>query len=71
MSVAFSDAVIIRDELRRVKNFADTDSVVKALDEFYVKRKPLAATVNILAGALYAVFTPGGEYIYQYTCPCC
>lgn len=57
MTVAFSDAVVIRNILRTLGSLNNTNEVTKSLGEFYIKRKPLAATINILAGALYKVFT--------------
>jgi len=56
MSVGLSDAVIVRNILRKVGDLSDTDHVVTSLQELYVIRKPLASTVNILASALYSVF---------------
>ncbi len=57
MTVGLSDAVLVRDLLAQVSDFKDTQAVTNKLQQFYNKRKGYSATTNILAGALYQVFT--------------
>ncbi|KAK1440665.1 hypothetical protein QVD17_06494 [Tagetes erecta] len=56
MTVALSDVVVLRDLLKPLHDFTDADSLTKYLESFYTLRKPVASTVNTLAGALYKVF---------------
>lgn len=57
MTVALSDIVIIRDLLRRVSDLSDSVAVSKHMELFYDLRKPLSTTINILANALYTLFS--------------
>lgn len=61
MSVGLNDVVIVRDIISKLGDLTDCDKVSKALETLNEKRKPAAATTNILAGALYAVFTAVGD----------
>nr|XP_043631325.1 squalene epoxidase 3-like isoform X2 [Erigeron canadensis] len=56
MTVALSDIVVLRDLLKPLHDFSDADSLTKYLESFYTLRKPMASTINTLAGALYKVF---------------
>ncbi|KAJ0046096.1 hypothetical protein Pint_04745 [Pistacia integerrima] len=56
MTVALSDIVVLRDLLRRLGDLNDAHSLCKYLESFYTLRKPVASTINTLAGALYKVF---------------
>ncbi|EPS67087.1 squalene monooxygenase 1, partial [Genlisea aurea] len=56
MTVALSDIVVIRDLLRPIKDLNDSSVLCKYLESFYNLRKPVASTINTLAGALYKVF---------------
>ncbi|KAF3928122.1 hypothetical protein AA313_de0203958 [Arthrobotrys entomopaga] len=56
MTVAFNDAVLIRDLLADVKDLNDTDLVLEKLFDFHWRRRRLTTVVNILAQALYALF---------------
>ncbi|KAL1831854.1 hypothetical protein ACET3Z_001505 [Daucus carota] len=56
MTVALSDIVLIRDLLRPLHNLHDASTLCKYLESFYTLRKPVASTINTLAGALYKVF---------------
>ncbi|XP_062082595.1 squalene monooxygenase SE1-like [Humulus lupulus] len=56
MTVALSDVLVLRNLLRPVKNLNGTLALCKYLESFYTLRKPLASTINTLAGALYKVF---------------
>ena len=53
--VALSDTQLLRDMLLPLPSFADPIQTANATAAFYVRRKPLSATVNTLANALYAV----------------
>ncbi|GFP78875.1 squalene monooxygenase [Phtheirospermum japonicum] len=53
MTVALYDIVVIRNLLRNLRNLKDTDTLCKHLQSFYSLRKPVAFTVNTLAGASY------------------
>ncbi|KAJ0103318.1 hypothetical protein Patl1_04845 [Pistacia atlantica] len=56
MTLALSDIVIIRDLLRPLGDLNDAPALCKYLKSFYTLRKPVASTINTLAGALYKVF---------------
>ncbi|XP_008236165.2 PREDICTED: squalene monooxygenase-like [Prunus mume] len=56
MTVALSDIVVLRNLLRPLHNLNDAPALCKYLESFYTLRKPVASTINTLAGALYKVF---------------
>ncbi|KAK4491170.1 hypothetical protein RD792_001900 [Penstemon davidsonii] len=56
MTVALSDIVLLRDLLRPIHDLNDASTLCKYLESFYTLRKPVASTINTLAGALYKVF---------------
>lgn len=56
MTVALSDIVVLRDLLRPLHDLHDAATLCKYLESFYTLRKPVASTINTLAGALYKVF---------------
>ncbi|KAA8536319.1 hypothetical protein F0562_028797 [Nyssa sinensis] len=56
MTVALSDIVVLCDLLRPLRNLNDSYALCKYLESFYTLRKPVASTINTLAGALYKVF---------------
>ncbi|CAI9115968.1 OLC1v1016997C2 [Oldenlandia corymbosa var. corymbosa] len=56
MTVALSDIVVLRDLLRPLVDLNDAPTLCKYLESFYTLRKPVASTINTLAGALYKVF---------------
>ncbi|KAK9863645.1 hypothetical protein WJX84_003359 [Apatococcus fuscideae] len=56
MTVALSDTQLLREMLLPLPDFSDPIQTANATAAFYVRRKPLSATVNTLANALYAVF---------------
>jgi squalene monooxygenase len=56
MTVALSDTRLLAEMLRPVPALADALRASDATAAFYVRRKPLAATINTLANALYDVF---------------
>ncbi|KAK1589370.1 hypothetical protein Q3G72_033328 [Acer saccharum] len=57
MTVALSDIVVLRDLLKPLGDFHDAACLSKYLESFYTLRKPVASTINTLAGALYKVFS--------------
>ncbi|TYH45012.1 hypothetical protein ES332_D11G235400v1 [Gossypium tomentosum] len=57
MTVALSDIVVLWDLLRPLHDLHDAGSLAKYLESFYTLRKPVASTINTLAGALYKVFS--------------
>ncbi|XP_058219685.1 squalene monooxygenase SE1-like [Rhododendron vialii] len=56
MTVALSDIVVLRDRLRPLLDLNDAPTLCRYLESFYTLRKPVASTINTLAGALYKVF---------------
>ncbi|EFN52926.1 hypothetical protein CHLNCDRAFT_137251 [Chlorella variabilis] len=56
MTVAFSDTNLLCDMLRPLPTFANKLATSRATSTFYVRRKPVSATINTLANALYKVF---------------
>ncbi|ORZ40905.1 squalene epoxidase-domain-containing protein [Catenaria anguillulae PL171] len=65
MSVALNDVVLLRAKLRQVKDlaaFVDTPATFAGvLRSWYWQRKRLSSVVNILANALYALFSAGAD----------
>ncbi|KAL9461202.1 hypothetical protein AB3S75_004242 [Citrus x aurantiifolia] len=57
MTVALSDIVVLRNLLKPLHDFNDAASLGRYLESFYTLRKPVASTINTLAGALYKVFS--------------
>ncbi|CAA2971270.1 squalene monooxygenase-like [Olea europaea subsp. europaea] len=57
MTVALSDIVVLRNLLRPLHDLNDSSTLCKYLESFYTLRKPVASTINTLAGALYKVFS--------------
>ncbi|KAI3462661.1 hypothetical protein Pfo_019324 [Paulownia fortunei] len=55
MMMALSDIVVLQNHLRHLRNLKDTDLLCKYLGSFYTLRKPVAFTINTMAGALYKV----------------
>jgi len=68
MTVALSDVCIIRDLLSKMrgKNLEDRKFVSRELQSFYVTRKPLAVTINILACALHSVFSASEDPVLPF-----
>ncbi|XP_055805145.1 squalene epoxidase 3-like isoform X1 [Solanum dulcamara] len=56
MTVALSDIAVLRNLLMPLQDLNDADELCKYLESFYTLRKPVASTINTLAGALYKVF---------------
>lgn len=61
MTVALSDVVVLRDLLRPLQDFSNAAALTDHLESFYTLRKPVASTINTLAGALYQVFCPAPD----------
>lgn len=60
MTVALKDAVLLAEMLRPL-SIKDADAVLKMSKRFYWKRKAHCAALNILAQALYSLFTSKGK----------
>ena len=65
MTVALSDVVVLRDLLRPLRNLNDASTLCKYLESFYTLRKPVASTINTLAGALHKVFCASPDEAMQ------
>ncbi|KAJ4845179.1 Squalene epoxidase 1 [Turnera subulata] len=65
MTVALSDIVLLRNLLRPLRNMDDAPTLCKYLESFYTLRKPVASTINTLAGALYKVFSASPDEARQ------
>ncbi|XP_058006666.1 squalene monooxygenase SE1-like [Hevea brasiliensis] len=63
MTIALSDIVLLRDFLRSLQNLNDVSVLCKYLESFYTLRKPMASTINALAGALYKVFSASTDLV--------
>eukprot|EP00270_Netrium_digitus_P006848 TRINITY_DN1978_c0_g1_i2.p1 TRINITY_DN1978_c0_g1~~TRINITY_DN1978_c0_g1_i2.p1 ORF type:complete len:578 (+),score=123.28 TRINITY_DN1978_c0_g1_i2:59-1792(+) len=61
MTVALADVVLVRDMLQPLKDFTDVVAICEYSRAFYTWRKPVAATINTLAGALYKVFCASSD----------
>jgi hypothetical protein len=55
MTVALSDTLLLCDMLRPLPDFSDSLATAATTNAFYTRRKPLSATINTLANALYQV----------------
>ena len=56
MTVAFNDVVILQELFAGVRDLSDWKEVAALLHTWHWRRKPLAATVNVLSVALYDLF---------------
>ncbi|XP_016434789.2 squalene epoxidase 3 [Nicotiana tabacum] len=61
MTVALSDIAVLRNLLKPLNDLNDADELCKYLESFYTLRKPVASTINTLAGALYKVFCASSD----------
>jgi squalene monooxygenase len=59
MTVAFNDVVILSELLApaKIPNLGDASAVLKAMDTFHWRRKSLTSIINVLAQALYSLFS--------------
>lgn len=55
MTVALSDTQLLTDMLRPLHSFKNPVMTASTTSEFYTMRKPVSATINTLANALYQV----------------
>eukprot|EP01133_Synstelium_polycarpum_P013828 gene13828-16305_t len=62
MTVALSDVNILSRLLAKA-NLNDAAEMHQHLTTFHTQRKPLASTMNVLAGALYKVFSADNEHL--------
>ena len=65
MTVALSDTSLLCDMLRPLPDLSDPLATADATAAFYVRRKPLSATINTLANALYKVFCASGSEAHE------
>ncbi|DBB08092.1 hypothetical protein WJX82_004601 [Trebouxia sp. C0006] len=65
MTVALSDTKLLCDMLQPLPDFTDSIATANQTAEFYTKRKPLSATINTLANALYKVFCYDGVAAHE------
>jgi squalene monooxygenase len=64
MTVALSDTLLLCNMLRPLSGFSDCLATAAITHAFYTKRKPLSATINTLANALYQVgFAPAPAHL--------
>lgn len=61
MTVALSDVKLLCDMLHPVTDFTNPNLTAAATRSFFTQRKPLSATINTLANALYNVFRSTGS----------
>lgn len=59
MTVAFWDVVYLNEILNSCGSLKDHSKVAKELEKLHWKRKNLSTVVNILANALYDLFSAG------------
>ncbi|KAI3758495.1 hypothetical protein L6452_06059 [Arctium lappa] len=65
MTVALSDIVVLRNLLMPLHDLHDSYTLCKYLESFNTLRKPVASTINTLAGALYMVFCASSDQARQ------
>lgn len=65
MTVALSDTKLLADMLQPLPNLCDSIATAQQTTAFYTKRKPLSATINTLANALYSVFCYTGSPAHE------
>nr|BBE15483.1 squalene epoxidase [Polygala tenuifolia] len=71
MTVALSDIVVLRDLLSPLRDLHDAPTLCRYLESFYTLRKPVASTINTLAGALYKVFCASPDQARKEMCQAC
>jgi len=65
MTVALSDVNILSRYLGSISDLSDRKQISSTMQSFMVERKPMASTLNVLAGALYQVFSASNEHLRQ------
>lgn len=63
MTVAFNDAVVLRELLAAVPDLGDARAVAAAARQFHWRRKRLSSIINVLAMALYSLFAADGPQL--------
>uniref|UniRef100_A0A061QZC0 Squalene monooxygenase n=1 Tax=Tetraselmis sp. GSL018 TaxID=582737 RepID=A0A061QZC0_9CHLO len=61
MTVALSDTKLLCDMLQPLADLTDPELAAAATRHFFTRRKPVSATINTLANALYKVFCTDGS----------
>ncbi|KAJ8467026.1 hypothetical protein OPV22_029578 [Ensete ventricosum] len=56
MTVGLSDVIVLSNLLRPLHDLHDATALCKYLESFYILRKPVASTMNMLADAFYKLF---------------
>ncbi|KAJ1336901.1 hypothetical protein BSLG_006661 [Batrachochytrium salamandrivorans] len=57
MTVAFGDIVLLRDALRSISDLRERDVVLRRFGGLHWNRKYMSSVINILANALYSLFS--------------
>jgi len=65
MTVALSDTRLLCEMLQPLPSFEDAIATAKRTTQFYTARKPVSATINTLANALYKVFCATGDKAHE------
>ncbi|KAL6762302.1 SE-domain-containing protein [Haematococcus lacustris] len=65
MTVALSDCKLLCDMLHPLTSLDDVMTTALRTADFYTRRKPVAATINTLANALYKVFCFTGDKAHE------
>ena len=61
MTVALHDVELLVDGLEKIRDLSNIEAVSKMYSQFQLARQPRAATINVLAQALYDVFSGKGD----------
>lgn len=65
MTVALSDCSLLADLLQPLPSFKNSIETARRTADFYTQRKPVSATINTLANALYKVFCFTGDQAHE------
>ncbi|KAJ8331386.1 hypothetical protein BDV3_000817 [Batrachochytrium dendrobatidis] len=65
MTVAFADIIHLRDALCQTNDLTRVDTVLKHIGRIHWQRKYMSSVVNILANALYELFSAGNDPIMK------
>eukprot|EP00798_Chlamydomonas_sp_ICE-L_P022067 gene22067-29132_t len=65
MTVALSDCCLLADLLQPLPSFSNPILTAQSTADFYTQRKPVCATINTLANALYKVFCFTGDKAHE------
>lgn len=61
MTVALNDAVLLTSLLEKLPSFEAADEIVPIMKMFHSMRRRHCVTINILAQALYTLFSAGDD----------